>query len=1286
MSKRDLILLIITIISLTAIAQVDDEYAARKALLGNPPDTRVLIGAQNTIVRVQMDDTDGQFVIGKVSGERLLYGYPSSPWSSWTCFVIDGTHYSSDFGLSSDPTGSVQLGGGTVAHPFALIPHTGDSSYIYGGWTQSGIDIHQTLQPVYIEHSGYTDAFIFIKYEIVNTDATSHNVGVILQLDTMIDTNDAAPLGTLTGVSAMQTEWAGDSIPPWWFAWETSPGGPGITGMGIIDGFDAVRPDRFAVGSWPTFNSSGTWSFHVGGGTYGDSAVLYWWGIDTLAPGDTMYAATYYGIGNPFISGSFLFTAEDVTVVNCSYVPNPFEFSTFFTNESGLSMDSVVVHIELPEGLVVAIGNEDTLMTGGEHLGSFETSVMGWELAIVSPPSPDDTLIHVWTTNSSTSDTFHGYYSFVVPSVGLPPQASLIDPFNGAWTSCENQEISVWMQAENGLLLDSDLVFELDGGYIDLSDPNLMWENDTLKYTPSVSWDDGDLISWGLMEVVDEMGCSLETPVAGYFQVDLSSPVAQNPWPEVERVLGNTEIAGIWVELYDEYREVDESTINFDINGIVYTTFGPELEYTNDTLFFDPDAAGMTFEDGDTVCINITGVTDIEPDYCPANEMDDFEWCFYFQIIDLWLPDTQLCPPGDTFLIPIYTENLAGLGVTEMEVTIEYIDGIIQPIGVETGGTATSPWTLSTTIGGGEVTVRGDGVELMGGGILFYLKAYVPREGTEAGYTPLNFTTAEFNSGELTASAVDGFATVCYTDHIWTNDIIFYVDAQNQKVLTFGGIPGASDMFDGGLDVWWVPAPAGKIDAWFDIDDPGVPALDKIIRDFRDIAPLPIVWTGHAGRDGVDTVSIRWVSGHFPDGQVILEYTDDGIDHYYDMRRTNSAKFTEEIDFTITYSQPELGRTNMTVCPGWNLISFPFIPGDGVKISEAIPSSITPGYWFNPEIGGYSITENAEPGKGYWVYCTAHDTFDVAGMLVTAAELQLRRGWNMFGLPWEDTGVIPSSALIITPDVLLGDNIFGYEPCSLGGYYGEIDEFEVGHGYWLLASGPAALYVQGDTSVSRSMPEVDPEFTFEFKMDGQTRIIGLDSKAKEGLDKFDLAIPPADPDGFRFEGFISCDIPMFRDIKSGDRAEFIIEGNEAYLSWEPEMIPDNIEMTLLDGFSVISMRDIDYANISGSAKIVVDRILPESMTLSDAVPNPFNPITKINFTLPEPADINLSIYDMMGRKITTVVSGERRAGKHIIQWEGTDRTGNEMPTGVYFYRITNVETGESITKSMILLK
>ncbi len=1089
-----LLMLVVTLFAAAVFAD-DADIAERKAAYDqlNNTEHKAIISVHNDTIAVQLDDADGQFNIGKwVGSTTLTYAYPSAPWSSWTCFVIDGTHYSNDFGGFPDPSGSSTLAGGAVAHPFTIIPHSGDSSYIYGGWTQSGLDIYQTLMPVYIEHDTFIDAFIFIKYNVTNTSAVSHTLGIILQLDTMIDWNDAAELATIWGYSGIEEDWVYDSMPPWWFAYRDYPVPPTgtITAMGILDGFDAVRPNRFAVGSWPSFNSFGTWTYTVSGAPYGDSSVLYWWGIDTLAPGDTMVAATYYGIGHPFIEGDFSLVVDDVDVANCVYTPNPFNFFAMFTNSSAMVMDSVMIHLDLPAGLVSISGATDTILTGGEHLGSFASGVMSWDIEIVTPPASDS--IRVWVTSTSVDDTFEAWYVLSIPLIGMPPQGSLIEPTNLAWTTCDNQEILLDFTSENGMS-DDDITFALNGTLIDLTDPHLSWEGDTLlRYTPSPVWSDGDTVGWSLVAAVDAVGCSLIAPVYGEFFVDLTPPVAENEWPEDGQVLGTTDIPLIWVELYDILREVDPASILFTINGTIYDITDSELEYRNDSLFFDPVDAGMVFEDGDTVCISIDSVTDVAPDYCDVNEMDSYEWCFYFNIIDIWMPDTQLCPPGDTFDIPVYCEDITGLGITQLDITVRVIGSILEPVGINTAGTVTAPWALS--FGGTENTVHitGSGTELTGGGVLFYLRFYVPTSGSEGAYSPLEFVDATFNSGALSSKPIDGFATVCFTTHLWTNDILFFVGEQNRKVLTFGCTPTATDGYNPGLDIQYIPTPAGRVDGWFDIDDPLYPVIDKLNRDIRAPEPVPIVWTGYAGCPGVGEVEVLWSPGHFPDGEVTLYYTDDGVDYVIDMRHNDRCSFTDEIDFVIVYDQPEIGRVEMVVCPGWNLISFPFIANVGVTIPDAVPTSITPGYWFNNETRTYEIVYNAEPGKGYWVYCTEPDTFLVAGMLVDYAELNVGRGWNLVGTPWESSGTIPVSDMEVVPDVLIGSNIWGWDGCGAGAYFAPTD-LAVGQGYWVLCSGTGLLSIEGDSTVTKVMPVFEPGWVLEMQLGDMPFAIGIDN-------------------------------------------------------------------------------------------------------------------------------------------------------------------------------------------------
>ena len=101
-------------------------------------------------------------------------------------------------------------------------------------------------------------------------------------------------------------------------------------------------------------------------------------------------------------------------------------------------------------------------------------------------------------------------------------------------------------------------------------------------------------------------------------------------------------------------------------------------------------------------------------------------------------------------------------------------------------------------------------------------------------------------------------------------------------------------------------------------------------------------------------------------------------------------------------------------------------------------------------------------------------------------------------------------------------------------------------------------------------------------------------------------------------------------------------------------------------------------------KVVRLEPIPERFALHQNYPNPFNPITTIEYDLPKDAHVYLVIYDILGRKIRTLVSGMQPAGYAEVRWNGTDDWGNKVGSGIYFYRI---ETGKfSKTHKMVLMK
>lgn len=79
---------------------------------------------------------------------------------------------------------------------------------------------------------------------------------------------------------------------------------------------------------------------------------------------------------------------------------------------------------------------------------------------------------------------------------------------------------------------------------------------------------------------------------------------------------------------------------------------------------------------------------------------------------------------------------------------------------------------------------------------------------------------------------------------------------------------------------------------------------------------------------------------------------------------------------------------------------------------------------------------------------------------------------------------------------------------------------------------------------------------------------------------------------------------------------------------------------------------------------------PFDFLLSQNYPNPFNPVTIIKYALPARTLVTLVIFDITGRKIKTLVSGEQSKGNFEVVWDGRDESGNSVSSGVYFYRIT----------------
>jgi hypothetical protein len=99
----------------------------------------------------------------------------------------------------------------------------------------------------------------------------------------------------------------------------------------------------------------------------------------------------------------------------------------------------------------------------------------------------------------------------------------------------------------------------------------------------------------------------------------------------------------------------------------------------------------------------------------------------------------------------------------------------------------------------------------------------------------------------------------------------------------------------------------------------------------------------------------------------------------------------------------------------------------------------------------------------------------------------------------------------------------------------------------------------------------------------------------------------------------------------------------------------------------------------GSSSVPGDHLPPSAYALKQNYPNPFNPSTAIEFVLPRDGRVVMTVYDMLGQEVSTLVDGWKSAGVHTVPWNA-----GGFPSGVYCYRL---QCGSYMqTKTMVLIR
>jgi hypothetical protein len=161
---------------------------------------------------------------------------------------------------------------------------------------------------------------------------------------------------------------------------------------------------------------------------------------------------------------------------------------------------------------------------------------------------------------------------------------------------------------------------------------------------------------------------------------------------------------------------------------------------------------------------------------------------------------------------------------------------------------------------------------------------------------------------------------------------------------------------------------------------------------------------------------------------------------------------------------------------------------------------------------------------------------------------------------------------------------------------------------------------------------------------------------------------------------ITYDGPSLASVPNAAHVTYLDDSLNSFYYGEIPLSPwgnGEIDVEGFDGMNLVCLVVVNVSQATDNMNYTVDaELIPtgvpdaEVFCLSDAVPNPFTTGTEIAYTIPVcSARVELSIYDVAGRLVTTLVDGEVDVGTSVVAWDGTDADGERAASGIYFARL-----------------
>jgi hypothetical protein len=368
----------------------------------------------------------------------------------------------------------------------------------------------------------------------------------------------------------------------------------------------------------------------------------------------------------------------------------------------------------------------------------------------------------------------------------------------------------------------------------------------------------------------------------------------------------------------------------------------------------------------------------------------------------------------------------------------------------------------------------------------------------------------------------------------------------------------------------------------------------------------------------------------------------------------------------------------------WNLISCPVGRDSfgGNDIKKLFPTSVDNSTW--RYTGGYISTSTLPAGTGFWTKfppTPASQSQMIIGRRIESLDITVVRGWNLIGSV-DHTIPAPSGGII-------SGAIFLYS-----GGYNIATSLAPGKGFWLKANAAGTITLGGEAS-PKAPSEYDKYTTVTITdhAGNSTTLYVTQQEKNMSLEKYEM--PPVPSPGM-FDARFTSDRVLEaypEEFKDAITYPIVMQAAEypIVVTWDVKNTNGKEISLVEDGKSATTYKLSEKGKVTiakGGANTLALKVgagisLPKEFALGQNYPNPFNPVTHVMVEVPKTAVVNVIVYDVLGRNVATLLSGEQTAGYHLVEWNGENAHGVSVSSGMYFIRMMS-DQFTAIRKVMLM--